>query len=383
MFAGMMSVVSLTDSTFQPPSYPPPSDNAEYAPPQISTLSVPEQSLAFPPSSASSSPMDVSSHLNVSDQSRKRCASELEEHRTVKAPKREPQDDAILLLPSVDAPLPAETSLIYPNGAPLHVPTSHSAMLSQSQPSSRPPTPPNSFSTHGPFSSVNPALNYPYVSAQPDFNAGLPPSSASSFPLHHPMWNDNVVPSRHHHSLSAGSLQGLTSAPSPPVAINAMETFPVPPLLTPPLPGTTTVGPPIGRMSRSGSISGTFAHPFAYGYQQPFPESPGAWPSVGRTPSTQTVASNWFGVKPEGSVISASSSASAASEVSNTTRNSPADEEDEDEEGESDDNEGSPPKSEHQLVSFFDISRVGMNTTSYYFCLPAFRRQPYRHIIWV
>lgn len=367
MISGMMSV-SLSESKFPVPPFNPVNDNLEY--PQIPTI--PEQhSLNFPPptvAAPSTSAMDLSGLLNVSDQSRKRCASELEEQRTVKAPKREPQDDIPLSALLVETPLPVETSPLYAApGPPLPV-TTALAVVSHSRPPSRPPTPPGSFSAHGPFGPVKqqpPAVpNYPFMPAASsplDFTSNLttPVTSTSpTFPGLHTSWSDGAIPSRHQHSLSTGSLngslQGLSVAPPTP-----LEAFPAPSLrqLPPPTlagpPGTANIGPPLGRMSRSGSINGTFTNPFGFGFMDQFAE-PAPWPGMGRV-STQTptpnITSNWFGGSNlEGSVPSVSSS---TPEVPGTTRNTPTDEEDEDEDADSEYNDGSPPKSDHHLASVY------------------------------
>lgn len=356
MFKVMMPAKEQTQS----PSYSPP-----LPPPTVPTIESQQQPIIFPPSTMDFAPvsMDVSEeHLNVSDQSRKRCASELEEHRTVKAPKREPQEDVLLTLPSAEVSQDIDASVFPQTGMPLSLVSTHPLPHTQSRPSSRPPTPPVKFSSRGSFSSIKQSpVSSVYPSFAPnnstiDFGTALPtivPSTSPTFPGIHTSWSEPVVPSRHHHSLSAGSLAGSiipVTAGSSTVTGGLIESFSTPPLQQVPLPplptSHTAISPPIGRMSRSGSINGTFPNSYGFGYIEPFSEPAGPWSSgigrvSGKMPSSHTTQP-WF-VGNEGSVPSGPSSVASdvapsksLSTAPNTTRNSPAEDDEDDEDDDSD-----------------------------------------------
>ncbi|KAG5647279.1 hypothetical protein DXG03_000815 [Asterophora parasitica] len=378
-FAGLLSISSALASSAS--SY-----SAPLSSPGLLVHEPTENPLSFPPAviPSISDPMDVTvvDNLGVIDHSRKRCASELEEHRSVKAPKREPQDDIPLTPPAASTPPFAVGGITLPS-----VPI-------KSQPaSSRPPTPPTTFSSHRPF---NP-MKLPLPPTPTHFDLFPPQAAAttvvaapavpSSFPGLHSSWSDSVVPTRHHHSLSAGS---IILPQTPPLSTNSMvdpfttdifttDTFTtVDPFTTTPLhhkplramPGpfaaTATIGPPIGRMSRSGSINGTFPAPYGFGYME---AGTGSWTNaLGHRVAGQTTApttpSGWFPSvesQASGSSVSpASSSASApasdrplSSTVPNTTQNSPTeDKDDDDDDDDDDDNEAaSSSKSNHSSDS--------------------------------
>ncbi|KAF5380839.1 hypothetical protein D9615_004068 [Tricholomella constricta] len=356
-FAGLVSISSALAST----SYTAPLQS-----PGILVHEPKESPLSFPPSTipSTSAPMDVTvaDHLGILDHSRKRCASELEEHRSVKAPKREPQDDVPLNIPFSDTP-PAVTTPPFPvTGIALPV------IPIKPQPApSRPPTPPTKFSPHGPFSSVKPPSAAPNFSTFPPGQVDFAPNLTTplnvvppSFPGLHTSWSDSVVPTRHHHSLSAGSLSGTMLPQTPPLGTNSM----VDPFSTAPLqhtslqtmPGTsapTTISPPIGRMSRSGSINGTFSSSYGYGYME---ASAGSWNRVAVQAAAPTAPTNWFpgmeGQVTRTSLSPASSSASdrpPLSRVPSTTHNSPVEEkdDDDDDDDDEDDNESNVSKNIH------------------------------------
>jgi hypothetical protein len=264
MFAGMMSF-SASEQQYSALQYPPPLHSPG--------LPIPEQPpLTFTPLVITSTPssMDISD-LNVSDQSRKRGASEFEQPRVLKAPKREPQEEMLVGLaetPSgVDSsPVFAVASISLPS-----VPSQSTPTQSSSRPPSRPPSPPVLYSTRGTLSPVK-QVNVSYPSVIPsgppsaDFNPITTPisSTPSTFPRIHTSWSDPVIPTRHHHSLSAGSLSGpiMPLSPTAPAANGIGEIFSASSLQqlshqSLPAPATAaTISPPIGRMSRSGSING-------------------------------------------------------------------------------------------------------------------------------
>ncbi|GLB34823.1 hypothetical protein LshimejAT787_0203880 [Lyophyllum shimeji] len=354
-FAGLVSISSaLASTSYTAPLHSPP----------ILVHEPMESPLTFPPTAvvpSTTSSMDISAPelLSVADHPRKRCASELEEHRSVKAPKREPQDDLPLKNTFVDPP-PAVATPPFPLTG-ITLPTV--PIKPQPPSSSRPPTPPTTFSPQGSFSPVKPPSatgNFPSFTPSPS-RVDFPPSVTTphngvcpAFPGMHSSWSDSVVPTRHHHSLSAGSLTGSVVPHTPPLATNGMAD----PFTTIPLQGVPTtsanapIGSPIGRMSRSGSINGTFPSSYSFGYMEP---SAGGWPNGhgNRVPAKvppQPAATNWLpNVESQGSGSSLSPASSSASDrppplstVPSTAHNSPGEEDDDyddDNNNEDDDND--------------------------------------------
>lgn len=385
--------LSLSDNKFSNPSYSMTNGNTDYRTPPRSTIPIIEQEqhpLAFPPSSVTIDPsaMDLSGQLSVSDQSRKRCASAVEEERRAKAPKREPQDDVPLLVPSTEGLFPVETSPIFPSGVPLPVAAVHTVPVPpHSTTSSRPTTPPGSFGNHLSFSPVklqppttHMTLDYspflpsgpptlPFLAERPltppvDFDSNLTtpvvPATAPFPPTLRSSWSDSVMPSQHQRGLSSSSATGnLTDLQSIKVAgpatvtstgIEALPPHPLPSQQLPGTNGTSAIGPPLGRMSRSGSISGPFTNPFPYGYSDR-PPDPGSslWSKVSSavaSTSAPVVPQNWYGGNLEGSAPSAPTS----SVPSSASESPPTDDED-DAEDDEDDPDGSPSRGTHQLVS--------------------------------
>ncbi|KAG6860929.1 hypothetical protein C0995_005884 [Termitomyces sp. Mi166 len=313
-------------------SPPVPSSSTHFTSPPIPSC-VPHMTSVFPDG------------LMVLDHSRKRCASELEVTRNVKAPKREPQDDVPLNLHTP----PAVPTPPFNFGGVANPPNTQ---LSSSQP----PTPPTTFSPLASFSPTKPTpfpLSTPPISSPVEFAppplTTVPsalPTVPSAFPGIHTSWSDSVVPTRHHHhSLSSGSLSGTAVPSTPPAATHGMmDPFISLPMQQTSLPAiaptiaSTTISPPIGRMSRSGSINGTYPNAW---YME---AAAGTWPNTlaSRTSmksSAQASSSTWFPKSeshPSGSSLSSSSSAASdrpPHTVPSTSHNSPAeDNEDEDEE---------------------------------------------------
>ncbi|KXN92214.1 hypothetical protein AN958_08667 [Leucoagaricus sp. SymC.cos] len=311
--------------------------------------------------------------VSKSDQSRKRSAAELDEGRTVKSLKREPQEDIPLSLPQIDPslPIPAEQSPTYPTPLSAHPLGSVSrpiALLphSHSQPPSRAPTPPES--------DLPTRLSFtpPKSSAGPSFPAFMPPSPAVEFPpkigpsVGSPtafnvqtasQWTESVVStSRHHHSLSAGSITSpiqamtLVAGANPAVARPVDASTPNIPAIPSPMvtPSTSSISPPIGRMSRSGSITGV-PYNTSFSFNYPPKESPN-WSSVSQQTKNQPPTpqssrshsqSNWyFGPEHSGSPSTTSDGSSTmAGTAPNTTRSTPTDPEDNDDDHDSDGSE--------------------------------------------
>ncbi|TFK76329.1 hypothetical protein BDN72DRAFT_230264 [Pluteus cervinus] len=295
-------------------------------------------------------PMDI---LATLDSSRKRGATGFEEPRTHKALKREPAEDPTLpatvtATATVDQPMPSDPTPLYTTTvAPMATQATRAiAPLPHSRPSSRPPSPPTAFNTF--TQNTQPANLITYYPEYGQLPTPLPTTSPT-FSAIQPSWTDSVVPSRHHHSLSTGSLkgpiQGLSILPTPPLSSAGLEAY-SPPLhqMTPPLPtppASTAISPPLGRMSRSGSISGSFNNPFSYPFH-PFSDTSAPYPGMTRVPATATLpaspSANWY---PE---TTSQSAGVAPSEVSATTRTTPSDEEDDDDDADSEEGPSGSPK---------------------------------------
>lgn len=369
-FAGLVSISSaLASTTYSAPLHSP----------GILALEQKENPLNFPPVTTSpTSSMDLSEFLSIPDQSRKRCASELEEHRSVKAPKMEPQDDVPLSTPFVDTPLTTEISSQFPVTRitlPVVPIQPHST---STQPSSRATTPPSSFSPHGPFSMAE--SNYAFsaaISQSVDFNPKVPPplnNISSHFPGIHSSWSDPVLPTRHHHSLSAGAINGPHLPSSNPAVSGGMpEQFPTPPshqIPLQPLPSAApnAISPPIGRMSRSGSINGSFPNSYGFGYIEPFPEPAGSWPNgLGRLSgklSAHTPPTWLSGTDSSVSSLSPSSTSDRPilSTVPSTTVNSPVDDDEDDDDVADSDEDSNHSKGAHHVslsVPFTSLPLIG------------------------
>ncbi|KAJ4487815.1 hypothetical protein J3R30DRAFT_3695473 [Lentinula aciculospora] len=172
-------------------------------------------------------PMSVNTHDSPPDLTRKRCVTDTDAERRVKF-KVEPDETS---------PLPRTNDYTSMNN------TSHLHAL-QSPPPSRSASPPSSH--HFVFNPVKPTSNYPPIangSTQTADNAAAP-----KFPPLRSAWSESVVPTRHSHSMSTGS---ISARPVPDTSFHAGG---VPQPMVP------------GRMNRSGSIGGAFVHPFTFAY---------------------------------------------------------------------------------------------------------------------
>ena len=241
----------------------------------------------------------------ASDQSRKRCASELEEHRTVKSMKREPQDDMPLSLPinEVNHLPAAATAFAVPPTVVFPVIQPLTSTMSQSGPLSRPPTPPSVFPTHNSFTIIK--QQTPLTATFPTFVAGSTSGSSTSlppptnvlpptFPPLHSSWSDPTT-----RRLSVGSVTGpLVNQPPLPAAHSNTASPSIP---LPTLPQSTTVpvkpttSSPIGRMSRSGSMNGTtFKNPYASFVHQDCYSGSSAWRPKMSSSSSRSDQSTWY-----------------------------------------------------------------------------------------
>jgi hypothetical protein len=328
--------------------------------------------------------------VSKSDQSRKRYAAELDEGRSVKSLKREPQEDLPLSLPQIDPniPVPAEQSPTYPTPLSAHPMNSTARPIaplphSDSQSPSREPTPPKA-----PLPSRS-SFTPPKLSAGPGFSVFMPPSPAVEFPPtivplvgspipfgapSNSQWAESVgSTSRHHHSLSAGAItspiQAMPLGGNSAVPRSLDPFSPSVPAAPPPMitPSTSAISPPIGRMSRSGSITGVpYNTTFSFNYSTT--EAPGwhtvSQPTQNLPPPPQTSRprsqSNWYFGPSEHSGLSASPS--TTSDVSSTmvgaapttTRSTPTDPEDNDDDHDSDSSETHHKPSLNKKVSSTD-----------------------------
>jgi len=312
--------------------------------------------------------------VSKSEQSRKRCAAELDAERTVKSLKREPQEDILLSLPQIDSAvsIPAEQSPTYPTPLSAHPQSSVTRpMATLPHSGSHPPS-----RTSSPARGAVPPrapLTPPQPSACTDFPAFMPPSSAVEFPpkvassIASPVfgvgapsaspWTESVVPvSRHHHSLSTGAItspiqtMGIASvnttvARHPDAYTSGAPVMPPSMMAASP----SAISPPIGRMSRSGSVTGiTYSGPFSFGYP---PKESSSWLTTSQqtqnfppTPyaSRSQSQSNWYFGPSEHSGPSASPSTTSdvssivAGTAPTTSRSTPSDPEENDDDHDSD-----------------------------------------------
>jgi hypothetical protein len=315
----MLAVMSL-DLTTSAPSIVP------------SILTMPsEQPIGLAhPAVRSMEPLDSEPIQQVSDQSRKRCASELEEHRNVKAMKREPQEDKPLSFPTNEVnhlPAAATAFPVTPVAAPVVFPVM--------QP---------------PISTIK--QQTPLTASFPTFVAGSTPAPLTPltnptnvippiFPPLRSSWSDSVTTTCHQHSLSAGSII-VNQPPLPTTHLNTVS--PSIPLLS--LPKSTAVPmkpttSPIGRMSRSASINGTnFKNPYvSFAYQDGHPDSSTWLPKLSSS-SNRSGQSTWYmGSEPVNTFRRSSSDFMGF--IPGTSHDSPpSDDDDEDEEEDSDDSNG-------------------------------------------
>lgn len=220
-------------------------------------------------SSADLASVDPQSILDTSDLSRKRCASSMGGDRVIKAMKMEPQEDTLHIMP--------QPSAFPPNTVPSMVPfvTSNVPQEPISRPASSSGLPHNAFNVLS-LQSTPPAVpgigfSMPMSSAplnSADFISSSPMSTtvvhSTQFPAQvQTSWPDGttaITQRTHQHSLSASSLtNGIsfqsipsTSAGLPPLQFSSAGTFVNAPTQSHVGAG---ISPPIGRVSRSGSLT--------------------------------------------------------------------------------------------------------------------------------
>ncbi|KAF8637376.1 hypothetical protein AX17_002875 [Amanita inopinata Kibby_2008] len=335
----MLSIMTVgTSNNYPAPPFPP----------QSSLIAVPEQhgmNIQAPLPSNSPS-IDLSSHLNISDLSRKRSASDMEEQRTVKALKREPQDD----FPIAHTPeTPCDIkSLIFANAS------SANSQLPHTEPTSRPTTPPSAYSACHMIESTKQqsslVSDYPsFLSSSQagvDFGSGIttPLASSPTFSDFHSSWCDAVATSQHHHSLSAGSIQRVAVASTTAALSEPLGTYPAAQLSQQPTASIQVqsmaheahgLEHTIGRLSRSNSMGGPVDGQFNYGFLNQYADNATGWqgttlPSSPDATAEAVSSTNWVQTLSESVLVSVSPSVSdAPSTVPSTSRNSPTDDEDE------------------------------------------------------
>ena len=258
-----------------------------------------------------SAPSSASLDVDATDMPRKRCASTNDGDRVVKALKLEPSDDS-----QMPPPPPHSASFSSFGATPMATIAEHTIPPVPSLPGTRPPSssginmklmqdmqPP-------PHPSIFPGrLDFAQALAHPptDF-AALPAGPASApAPLAHATfaaasaaaqipaaWAESSRPAvpRHAHSLSGATVGALTGLPlavatnvayTPPSAAASGFTSPTHPTI--PSQAPVSAAAPVGRMSRSSSISQS-ASPFAFGVEGQPPKAFEPQLSASRPPTS-------------------------------------------------------------------------------------------------
>jgi hypothetical protein len=232
----------------------------DFLPPPPLGVNSTTSDLVYPPDASSSS-----LSLHDSDLSRKRCASALDAERPLKSLKSEPLEDAGPMYPPPPGPPPSTGGST----------SSESTGFVFNPPRRRP----SSGTVVSPYSSSG--------ATSPDMmditGSQMPSSMISqpSFPLMRNSWSDSVV-TRHAHSSSTGS---IASSALPNASMLGKYTSSA----------VNGAAETIGRMSRSGSITGNFNNPFPGAFPQAsFQDPSGQWPSSGMP----TSASDTFPLRP-------------------------------------------------------------------------------------
>ncbi|KAL0058944.1 hypothetical protein AAF712_014347 [Marasmius tenuissimus] len=339
---------------YPPPPHPPPQAPGLVSIPESSQLlfatgtviTTPDQDIEITqaqvtPRSGSTQappiPHTASTPPGQESSARKRCASDIDIERPIKALKAEPLDDILYT-----QPLHIQTLQSPPPSRP---PTPSSAqtgylfnLKTPPQGTAYPPPPSSASSMSSSMSSPHSIHSHNLAAASaPDLVAGAKVTSPV-FPPLRSAWSESVVPtingqSRHSHSLSTGSIttpssSGVTTGASSPVSHTSTGSsttgtaHPSPPRFSAGVNGRIN-----GRMTRSGSIGTLGSHPFTYSYPQ------SVW--------SDNVAKR--GDSSMGSLVSSSGAGSSglgSSSTSTTARNSPEEIHDGDDGDEGDDDGG-------------------------------------------
>lgn len=237
--------------------------------------------------------MDVQSNGDISDMSRKRCASSMAGDRVIKALKREPQEDTPLHIippPGSNQP-PFSSAAVTPLTDPRSIPSyasENSQVESTSRPTSSASEPP--LAGFGLIPQQQPAasmgFSMPVSSATSPSTDFISTSPLSTTVTHFPppptvrsSWSDGATALPHHghqHSLSASSLNGAISFRTIPntgssLGTHSFSTSGTFSSSSQPRPLTnagTGITPPIGRVSRSGSFTTSNMNPYALGVSE-------------------------------------------------------------------------------------------------------------------
>jgi hypothetical protein len=230
----------------------------------------------IPSPSIESRPMDMQSNMDTSDGSRKRCASAMasgQGDRVIKAPKMEPMDDVIPLTTSPSKTIPLSPPHLFAPGA-----VSASSVVNRSLPPSAPP----SRASTPPVTSMNVTLlqQSPHVvSPSVPIEFAMPSQSVPPFPTgvrNRSSWSEATatLPPRHHqHSLSGTSLNttvnvhglGMISSTST-QPFTAPGTYGTPSTQRSIPNGGNAISPPLGRITRSGSITAPAVNTISFGF---------------------------------------------------------------------------------------------------------------------
>jgi hypothetical protein len=298
--APSLDSISTVPERSSPLHFTPSTSSTGLSPPEVPGLA-PNQFASVDSGSIKPDAVD----LQGNSESRKRCASSLPigDDRVNKALKREPQDDMPLNVSTTTSPPSLQPGALFPSSG-IHPPTVDPRSITSynppSQPPSQPPSPPNlmpGFESRP--SQPHSAPPFPQVSNtqfNPDFDRNsTTPTRTPVFPTgagNRSSWSDgpSSLPQRQHpHSLSSGSLKELQGVGVPSYSKAVPFSSPAQPLR--PTASSPASNPPIGRVSRTGSVSSGFVSPFAHGFpdiatQQNRPPNSDAYeqsrPSTGR-----------------------------------------------------------------------------------------------------
>lgn len=308
--ANLIAATQLVDSPppqNTSPNYSGVNSNASHSPGELGTISIGQEHQSLNISSYSShlaptdlNAMDIQS-MDMGDGSRKRCASSMAGgDRAIKAMKMEPQEETPLHVTSTATKTHLQTSSAYGSILPSNP---------SSTPASRPPSSGGLPSHHAfnpvlpqqshPFAFQNLELTSPNTLQHPDFSglsrcSSTTPTHTGGPPFPSPpeprmSWSDNAAnfPQRQHqHTNSGSSLNGLNCGlnlhlgpSSAAMPFTSPGTYGPPPASQPRsgtgmngVSITSTSSRPVGRLSRSGSITGSTVNQFAFSLPDPVPQ---------------------------------------------------------------------------------------------------------------
>lgn len=300
LVADLLAATKLADSPPHntPPSYSAMNSSANHSHTELGSGNMRQEHhvIALPAYTSHLAHKDMQGVLDSGDGSRKRCASSMAGDRVIKSMKLEPQEDVPLHIPQTSAStLHLHQSTSYPTMPPF-IPSNPSS----SSPS-RPVSPvglsshtfppvlqpqPHAF-TYGDLDLTSSAAlsqsEYSSTSSTPTHTAPVFPPP----PVNRMSWSDGPATfQRHHHTSSGSSLVGLhglglSSSAIPFTAPGAFGSAPNAHLSqqragngTNGVPISPSSSRPIGRLSRSGSVSGGSGNPFAFNHPEHHTQEP-------------------------------------------------------------------------------------------------------------